>query len=31
VKWVRFSESSHTPQLEETDEFLKVVGGYLKA
>jgi proline-specific peptidase len=31
VKWVRFAESSHTPQLEETDEFLRVVGGYLKA
>lgn len=31
VKWVKFAESSHTPQLEETDEFLRVVGGYLKA
>ncbi|PMD64828.1 proline-specific peptidase [Hyaloscypha bicolor E] len=31
VKWVRFAESSHTPQLEETAEFLRVVGGYLKA
>jgi len=31
VKWVRFSESSHLPQLEETEEFLKVVSGFLLA
>jgi len=29
VKWVRFAESSHTPQLEETGEFLKVVSEFL--
>jgi len=29
VKWVRFAESSHLPQLEEPEEFLKVVGGFL--
>jgi L-proline amide hydrolase len=31
VKWVRFAESSHTPHLEETDEFLRILGGFLKA
>jgi pimeloyl-ACP methyl ester carboxylesterase len=31
VKWVRFGDSSHTPQLEETGKFLKVVGGFLKS
>lgn len=29
VKWVRFGESSHMPHLEEPDEFLQVVGGFL--
>jgi pimeloyl-ACP methyl ester carboxylesterase len=29
VKWIRFAASSHLPQLEEPDEFLKVVGGFL--
>jgi pimeloyl-ACP methyl ester carboxylesterase len=29
VKWVRFAESSHLPQLEEPEEFLKVVGEFL--
>jgi L-proline amide hydrolase len=29
VKWVKFAESSHLPQLEEPEEFLKVVGGFL--
>ncbi len=29
VKWVRFAESSHTPQLEETEEFLKAVSTFL--
>jgi L-proline amide hydrolase len=31
VKWVRFAESSHLPQLEETEEFLKVVVNFLLA
>jgi pimeloyl-ACP methyl ester carboxylesterase len=31
VKWERFSESSHLPQLEEPEKFLEVVGGYLTA
>lgn len=31
VKWFTFAESSHTPQLEQTEEFLEVVGGFLKA
>ena len=31
VKWVRFAESSHMPQLEETDEFLKVLTNFLIA
>ncbi|KAL8669254.1 MAG: hypothetical protein Q9168_006145 [Polycauliona sp. 1 TL-2023] len=34
VKWYRFAESSHTPQLEEREEFMKVVArflGYSKA
>lgn len=31
VKWEHFSESSHLPQLEEPEKFLKVVGGYLTA
>jgi len=30
VKWVRFAESSNLPQLEHTEEFLKVVSGFLK-
>ena len=29
VKWVRFGESSHLPQLEEPEEFLKVVSSFL--
>ncbi|CAF9919593.1 MAG: hypothetical protein HETSPECPRED_004044 [Heterodermia speciosa] len=29
VKWVRFADSSHTPQLEERDEFISVVGQFL--
>jgi pimeloyl-ACP methyl ester carboxylesterase len=29
VKWVTFAESSHFPNLEEPDEFLKVLGGFL--
>jgi pimeloyl-ACP methyl ester carboxylesterase len=29
VKWVRLGESSHTPFLEEPEEFLKVVNGFL--
>jgi L-proline amide hydrolase len=29
VKWVRFAESSHLPQLEEPGEFLNVVGRFL--
>ncbi len=29
VKWVKFGESSHCPQLEETEEFLKVVSEFL--
>ena len=29
VKWVRFAESSHMPQLEEPEAFLKVVGDFL--
>jgi pimeloyl-ACP methyl ester carboxylesterase len=31
VKWVKFAESSHLPQLEETEEFLNVVGNFLLA
>jgi len=31
VKWVRFAESSHMPHLEELEEFLKVLGGFLTA
>ena len=31
VKWVRMAASSHLPQLEETEEFLKVVGTFLLA
>lgn len=31
VKWVRFAESSHLPQLEETEEFLRVVVDFLLA
>ena len=30
VKWVKFAESSHIPQIEETEEFLKVVGKFLE-
>lgn len=29
VKWVRFAESSHLPQIEETEEYLKVVKEFL--
>ena len=29
VKWVTFAESSHFPNLEEPEEFLKVLGGFL--
>jgi len=29
VKWMRFAESSHSPHLEEPEEFLRVVGGFL--
>ncbi|KUJ11700.1 proline iminopeptidase [Mollisia scopiformis] len=29
VKWVRFAESSHLPQLEEMEEYLKVVREFL--
>jgi L-proline amide hydrolase len=29
VKWVTFAESSHFPHMEEPEEFLKVVGGFL--
>ena len=29
VKWERFAKSSHLPQLEEPEKFLRVVGGYL--
>lgn len=29
VKWVRFAESSHFPQFEEPEEYLKVVGDFL--
>lgn len=29
VKWVRFAESSHFPQWEEPEEYLKVVGDFL--
>ena len=31
VKWEKFAESSHLPQLEEPEKFLEVVGGYLTA
>lgn len=31
VKWVRFAESSHVPHIEETEEWLKVVSGFLLA
>ncbi|KAI4112933.1 MAG: hypothetical protein LQ341_007833, partial [Variospora aurantia] len=31
VKWYRFAESSHTPQLEEREEFVSVVAGFLLA
>ncbi|KAL8774584.1 MAG: hypothetical protein Q9209_000957 [Squamulea sp. 1 TL-2023] len=29
VKWYRFAESSHTPQLEEREEFMQVVARFL--
>ncbi|KAI4116270.1 MAG: hypothetical protein LQ345_003283 [Seirophora villosa] len=29
VKWYRFAESSHTPQLEEREEFMRVVAAFL--
>lgn len=31
VKWYRFAESSHTPQLEEREEFMRVVAAFLGA
>lgn len=31
VKWVRFAESSHVPQLEETEAYLLAVGQFLAA
>jgi pimeloyl-ACP methyl ester carboxylesterase len=31
VKWERFEESSHLPQLEEPEKFLQVVGDFLGA
>ncbi|KAL8646324.1 MAG: hypothetical protein Q9210_006202 [Variospora velana] len=31
VKWYRFAESSHTPQLEEREECVSVVAGFLLA
>ncbi|KAK4985998.1 hypothetical protein LTR50_005590 [Elasticomyces elasticus] len=31
VKWVRFAESSHMPQLEETDECIEVLGHFLQS
>lgn len=30
VKWVTFAESSHFPFMEESEEFLKVLGGFLE-
>lgn len=30
VKWVRFAESSHCPQLEQTDEFVEAAGRFLE-
>lgn len=29
VKWIKFDESSHCPQLEETDAYLKAVNEFL--
>jgi L-proline amide hydrolase len=29
VKWVNFANSSHFPHMEEPEEFLKVLGGFL--
>ena len=29
VKWVKFAESSHFPQIEEPEEYRKAVGGFL--
>lgn len=29
VKWVRFAESSHVPQLEETEDFISTVRSFL--
>lgn len=29
VKWVRFAESSHLPHLEETEDFILVLGKFL--
>ena len=31
VKWYKFAESSHTPQLEQPEEFLEIVGEFLRA
>ena len=31
VRWFQFAESSHMPQYEETELFLKVVGNFLTA
>jgi L-proline amide hydrolase len=30
VKWARFGLSSHCPQLEETEKFVKALGGFLE-
>ncbi|KIJ62019.1 hypothetical protein HYDPIDRAFT_189289 [Hydnomerulius pinastri MD-312] len=30
VKWVQFAESSHLPQLEETERFMEVVSNFLR-
>lgn len=29
VKWIRFAESSHMPQIEESDAFIEGVGRFL--
>jgi pimeloyl-ACP methyl ester carboxylesterase len=29
VKWVKFAQSSHFPQIEEPEEYLEVAGGFL--
>lgn len=30
VKWYKFAESSHLPQLEEREEFMKLVAAFLQ-